>query len=56
MIEAATDQCTHDLATRLDALRIPATFDFTPTGTHSWGYRQDALHKAWPMIGASIGA
>ncbi|MDJ0114788.1 esterase family protein, partial [Rhodococcus erythropolis] len=44
------------LADRLNALGIPATFDFKPSGTHSWGYWQDDLHNSWPMIASSMGA
>ncbi|TSD93969.1 esterase family protein [Skermania sp. ID1734] len=56
VIEAAVNMCTHNLANRLNQLQIPATFDFTPTGTHSWGYWQDDLHNSWPMIAKAIGA
>ncbi|MCJ0906142.1 alpha/beta hydrolase family protein [Rhodococcus sp. ARC_M6] len=56
VIEAAVDGCTHTLADRLNSLGIPATFDFRPTGTHSWGYWQDDLHNSWTMIARSIGA
>lgn len=55
IIEAATDQCTHALADKLSELQIPATFDFRPTGTHSWAYWQDDLHNSWPMLASSIG-
>ncbi|WP_072690672.1 alpha/beta hydrolase [Rhodococcus marinonascens] len=55
VIEAATNQCTHALARRLDALNIPAKFDFRPTGTHSWSYWEEDLHKSWPMLAASMG-
>ncbi|MFE3290782.1 alpha/beta hydrolase [Rhodococcus sp. NPDC059234] len=55
VIEAAVDQCTHNLQNRLNGLQIPATFDYRPAGTHSWGYWQDDLHKSWPMLAASIG-
>lgn len=54
-IEAATNQCTHALADKLNELQIPATFDFRPVGTHSWSYWQEDLHKSWPMLAASIG-
>ena len=56
LIEAAVNQCTMHLQTRLNQLQIPATFDFRPAGTHSWGYWQDDLHESWPMLAASIGA
>ncbi|AQA20799.1 esterase family protein [Rhodococcus sp. MTM3W5.2] len=55
MIEAAVNQCTHNLQGRLGQLGIPATFDFRPAGTHSWGYWQDDLHESWPMLAQSIG-
>ncbi|MEV0947970.1 alpha/beta hydrolase family protein [Rhodococcus sp. NPDC049939] len=55
VIEAATNQCTHALAGRLHELGIPATFDFRPTGTHSWSYWEEDLHKSWPMLAASMG-
>ncbi len=50
MLESITDQCAHALRDRLQQLNIPATFDLRPTGTHSWGYWQEDLHKSWPMI------
>ncbi|MFD1815151.1 alpha/beta hydrolase [Rhodococcus gannanensis] len=56
LIEAAVNQCTIHLQDRLNQLQIPATFDFRPAGTHSWGYWQDDLHESWPMLAASIGA
>nr|WP_233532583.1 alpha/beta hydrolase family protein [Antrihabitans sp. YC2-6] len=56
VIEAATNACTIHLAQRLGELDIPATFDFRSTGTHSWGYWQDDLHKSWPGIATAIGA
>ncbi|MBV6758757.1 alpha/beta hydrolase [Rhodococcus opacus] len=55
IIEAGTNECTHRLADRLNSLGIPATYDFRPTGTHSWGYWQDDLHNSWPMISGSLG-
>ncbi|NMM91239.1 esterase [Rhodococcus sp. SRB_17] len=55
ILEAPINDCTHNLAYRLKDLNIPATFDFKPTGTHSWGYWQDDLHNSWPMIARSMG-
>ncbi|MGN5236172.1 MULTISPECIES: alpha/beta hydrolase-fold protein [unclassified Rhodococcus (in: high G+C Gram-positive bacteria)] len=55
VIEAAVNDCTHRLASRLDELGIPATFEFRTRGTHSWDYWQDDLHTSWPMIASSIG-
>ncbi|AGT91635.1 esterase family protein [Rhodococcus erythropolis] len=54
-IEFATSICTGNLARRLADLNIPATVDFRPVGTHSWGYWQDDLHKSWPFIAQSLG-
>lgn len=55
IIEAGTNQCTYRLADRLNSLGIPATYDFRPTGTHSWGYWQDDLHNSWPMFAGALG-
>ncbi|GEE02662.1 esterase [Gordonia spumicola] len=55
-IEAATRICTEDLANKLASLRIPATVDRPATGTHSWRYWQDQLHKSWPQMARKIGA
>ncbi|KJF20395.1 MULTISPECIES: alpha/beta hydrolase [Rhodococcus] len=55
VIEAATNLCTSNMAKRLYELNIPAVVDFRPTGTHSWGYWQDDLHKSWPFIAGSLG-
>jgi S-formylglutathione hydrolase FrmB len=54
-IEAAANMCTHNFAARLAQLRIPATFDFTPTGTHSWGYWEDAFYASWPVLARGLG-
>ncbi|MFJ9365347.1 alpha/beta hydrolase [Nocardia sp. NPDC101769] len=54
-LEAATNYCTHNLKAKLDGLGIPATYDFTPTGTHSWGYWQDALKKSWSVLATGLG-
>ncbi|MFR9751345.1 alpha/beta hydrolase [Nocardia sp. 004] len=55
VIEAATNWCTHNLQSRLDELRIPATFDYRPNGTHSWGYWQDAFYRSWPLLASGLG-
>ncbi|TQM33244.1 S-formylglutathione hydrolase FrmB [Nocardia bhagyanarayanae] len=55
VIEAAVNWCTRNLRDKLDALGIPATYDFQPTGTHSWGYWQDALKKSWPVLADGLG-
>ncbi|MDO4685038.1 MAG: alpha/beta hydrolase family protein [Corynebacterium sp.] len=47
-IEAATNQCTHDLKAKMDQLGIPADFKFRPTGTHTWGYWEEDLRTSWP--------
>ncbi|UFS95982.1 alpha/beta hydrolase [Nocardia huaxiensis] len=54
VIEAATNLCTQRLATRLGELGIPATVEFRPAGTHSWGYWQEDLHKSWPILEAAL--
>ncbi|AGF71390.1 hypothetical protein A605_01880 [Corynebacterium halotolerans YIM 70093 = DSM 44683] len=55
LIEAATNTCTHDLRAKLDSLDIPADYNFTPTGTHSWGYWEDALVDSWPTFARAFG-
>ncbi|WP_430333642.1 alpha/beta hydrolase [Rhodococcus sp. ACT016] len=54
VIEAATNVCTRNLANRLSQLDIPATFDFAPTGSHSWLYWQDDLHRSWPLLATAM--
>nr|WP_238845150.1 alpha/beta hydrolase family protein [Nocardia terpenica] len=54
-LEAATAYCSHNLQNRLNQLGIPATYDFEPTGTHSWGYWQDELQKSWPVLARGLG-
>ena len=49
-LEAVTNICTIQLRDRLASLDIPATVELRPTGTHSWGYWQDDLHKSWPVL------
>ncbi|MBP1159447.1 MULTISPECIES: alpha/beta hydrolase family protein [Rhodococcus] len=56
VIEAATDQCTRQLADRLAALGIPATVELGAPGSHSWGYWQDDLHASWQLLSAALGA
>ncbi|MEV0248347.1 alpha/beta hydrolase family protein [Nocardia sp. NPDC050712] len=55
VIEAAVNWCTQNLRTKLDGLGIPATYDFQPTGTHSWGYWQQALKDSWPVLARGLG-
>jgi S-formylglutathione hydrolase FrmB len=55
-IESATDYCTAKLAERTRELgRTDITYVFHPTGTHSWGYWQDDLHRSWPLLAGAIG-
>lgn len=55
LIEAAINQCTHQMAQRLAELHIPAVVDFRPVGTHSWGYWEDDLYRTWPSISRDLG-
>ncbi len=54
-LEAAANYCSHNLQTRLNQLGIPATYDFQSTGTHSWGYWEDALKASWPVLAQGLG-
>lgn len=47
LIEAAINQCNHDLRAKLNGLNIPAHYDFREAGTHSWPYWREALGRAW---------
>ncbi|WP_067841727.1 alpha/beta hydrolase [Nocardia lijiangensis] len=54
-LEVASNYCTHNMQARLSELGIPATFDFQPVGTHSWGYWEDALVASWPVLAKGLG-
>ncbi|MFD0364265.1 alpha/beta hydrolase [Nocardia sp. GCM10030253] len=54
-LEAAADYCSRNMQNRLNQLGIPATYDFQPTGTHSWGYWEDALVSSWPVLAKGLG-
>lgn len=55
IIEAATNSCTHDLAAKLKSDGIPATFNFRPTGVHTWSYWIDDVTDSWPTIAKGLG-
>ncbi|WP_067664706.1 alpha/beta hydrolase [Nocardia miyunensis] len=55
IIEAGVDYCTHNLAARLGQLGIPATFNFQPSGTHSWGYWRENFIRSWPVLAKGLG-
>ncbi|MCP2280027.1 alpha/beta hydrolase [Nocardia amikacinitolerans] len=55
VIEAGTNYCTRNLQTKLNELGIPATFNFRPTGTHSWGYWNDEFPRSWPVLAKGLG-
>ncbi|WP_167471362.1 alpha/beta hydrolase [Nocardia arthritidis] len=54
-IEAAVNGCTANLKSKLDSLGIPATYQFSPVGTHYWPYWEDALHESWPLLAQGMG-
>jgi diacylglycerol O-acyltransferase / trehalose O-mycolyltransferase len=54
-IEAATGVCTRQIADRLSELGIPAVTDLDQPGSHSWGYWEEDLRKAWPTLATSMG-
>lgn len=49
-LEAAAHHCTVQMAARLKTLGIPAEIHLPATGTHSWGYWRDELHRSWPTL------
>lgn len=55
LIEVGSHYCTRRLADRLSELNIPATFDFTDVGTHSWPYWVEQLPKSWPTLARALG-
>ncbi|NNH75156.1 esterase family protein [Nocardia uniformis] len=55
LIEAATNFCTRNLKAELDSLGIPATYNFRPSGTHSWGYWNDDFIDSWPVLARGLG-
>lgn len=54
VLDAVANLCTAQLRDRLRELNIPATFDFRPSGTHSWGYWERDLHNSWPMLEGAL--
>ncbi|WP_439957334.1 alpha/beta hydrolase [Nocardia inohanensis] len=54
VLEAASDWCARNMQVRLEQLQIPATFEISEAGTHSWGYWQDALRRSWPVLAAGL--
>jgi S-formylglutathione hydrolase FrmB len=55
-IEAGARYCTEAMTLRLAELSIPATVHLPVTGTHSWRYFQDELHRSWPTVEAGLRA
>ncbi|MFI9537011.1 alpha/beta hydrolase [Nocardia fusca] len=54
-IEAAADYCTRALQRRTQELgRTGIVYDLRPSGTHSWGYWQDDLHRSWPLLAGAL--
>ncbi|MFD3592746.1 alpha/beta hydrolase [Nocardia sp. NPDC058640] len=53
-LDAVTALCTQQLATRFGELKIPATVDLRPDGTHSWGYWREDLRKSWPVFAQAL--
>lgn len=47
VIEAAINQCNHDLRAKLEALNIPAHYEFRNVGTHSWPYWREDMERSW---------
>ncbi|WP_254206923.1 alpha/beta hydrolase [Nocardia alni] len=54
-IEAGVNYCTHNLQHKLDSLGIPATYNFQPAGTHSWGYWRENFVRSWPVLARGLG-
>ena len=56
IIEAAINQCNHDMRAKLDSLGIPAHYEFRNAGTHSWPYWLEDMERSWyTTIGPAFG-
>ncbi|WP_245713873.1 alpha/beta hydrolase [Nocardia vaccinii] len=53
-LEAGAYACATALAQRLAQLKIPATVNLRPTGTHSWPYWTDEMARSWPLIAHAL--
>ncbi|MDL9936857.1 alpha/beta hydrolase family protein [Gordonia sp. ABSL1-1] len=53
-LEAAARHCTEDMARRLSGLGIPAVVHLPATGTHSWRYWEDELHRSWSVLSTGL--
>lgn len=53
-LDGVAAMCARGLRDRLAELGIPATFDFRPSGTHSWGYWAQDLRRAWPGMRTAL--
>jgi S-formylglutathione hydrolase FrmB len=49
-LESGARECTQRFAARLDALHIPYTVSYEPTGTHSWPDFANQLPSTWAAI------
>ncbi|MEX3504105.1 alpha/beta hydrolase [Corynebacterium sp. LK2510] len=47
LIEAAVNQCSHDLRAKLESLNIPAHYEFRAKGTHSWPTWREDIQRSW---------
>jgi S-formylglutathione hydrolase FrmB len=54
-LEAGARECTLRFAARLDALHIPYTISYEPTGTHSWPDFAKQLPSTWAAIAQAFG-
>ncbi|WP_308163499.1 alpha/beta hydrolase [Nocardia alni] len=54
-LETGAYACTMALADRLWRMKIPATTDLRPVGTHSWPYWAAELPRAWPTLAGALG-
>ncbi|HEY3465059.1 MAG TPA: alpha/beta hydrolase family protein [Amycolatopsis sp.] len=55
LIEPAALVSSQSFTNLLAARGIPVTVDYYGDGTHSWEYWGRELHRAWPLLSASLG-
>lgn len=55
-IEAMSNTCTHNLKAATDQMGIKSiNYDFGVTGTHSWDYWNQGLHRFFPLMMQGFG-
>lgn len=54
-LEILSRLTSQTFTTKLQKLKIPATVNYRPSGTHSWPYWEFELHQLWPQLAGALG-